>query len=64
LHSRGTTLIASQHEPPLNEIKQSLPHNSGPPYAPTQTDFQSISSEVYLHIRQHLLAPTAVSLNV
>jgi len=34
----------------------------GFPYAPIQKMFQSISSGVYLYIRQHLLAPTAGSL--
>jgi len=36
---------------------------AGIPYAPTETPvFQRISSGVYFHIRQQLLAPTAASL--
>jgi hypothetical protein len=63
--SRGTTLIAASCKLPLNtESDNSCPDNGGRPNVPTKSLFQNISSGVYLHIRQHLLAPPAVSLSV
>ena len=64
LSSRGTTLIAAYNKPPLNGIKQfHAPITEGIRILLLKQIFQSISSGVYLHIRQHLLAPTAVSLD-
>jgi len=61
-YSRGTTLIAAYEKLPLiTGSNNPCPYNGGLPDTPTFT-FQSASSGVYLHIRQHLLTPTAVSL--
>jgi len=64
IFSRGTTLIAACLKPPLKPGSNNpCPCNGGYPYALTWSFVQSVSSGVYLYIRQHLLAPTAGSLN-
>jgi len=55
--------LCNRHSP---ESNNPCPYNGELPYVPTicsyETNVQNIGSGVYLHIRRHLLAPTAVSL--